>query len=98
LGDGSLDGIFDDELAKQYGYETAQQMIDAFYEEVSNANEVWNSMEIGNLVGLEDLSLDTALAIDNAFKNISLGPQGKAAGEEFITGLNTMVKDLEAED
>lgn len=97
FGDGQ-DGMISDETAKKYGYETGQAMIDAMYEQISNANEVWESMEIGDLVGFESLSMDAALAIDNAFKNISLGPKGKQVGEDFITGLNTMVEGLEKED
>lgn len=97
FGDGA-DGMISDKTAKKYGYETGQAMIDAMYEQISNANEVWESMEVGDLVGFESLSMDAALAIDNAFKNISLGPKGKQAGEDFITGLNTMMEGLEQED
>ena len=97
FGDGK-DGMISDETAKKYGYETAQQMIDSMYEALSNANQVFESLEIDKLVGFDQLPLDAAVAIDNTFKNMNFGPKGKEAGEQFVSGLNLMVKDLDTED
>ena len=95
--EGDNNGIIDDETAKKYGYETGQLMVDAIYESLTNANEVWDSLQIEELVGFETLSMDAAVAIDNAFKKVSLGPRGEEAGKEFINGLNDMVDSLDGE-
>lgn len=98
LGDGTEDGVIDDEIAKKYDYETGEEFVAAFYDSLNDASKVWESIEIDNLFGFENLSMDAAIAIDNAFKNISLGPRGKEAGEEFVAGLNEMVQGLDAEE
>ena len=96
---GGTDGTLSDEEAKQYGYESAQAMIDAFTEELNNIDEAWESIELPeNLTGLSDMSLKTAQNFENAIKDISAGPLGEQAGKDFVDGINKMVSDLDTED
>jgi hypothetical protein len=70
-----------DETAKKYGYETGQEMIDAFYEKLNSMSEAWESIELpDDLFGVKGLELATASKLDGIFKNINLGPQGEKAG------------------
>lgn len=91
-------GILTNEDAKAYGYESAQAMIDAFYEEAQNITTAWESIKLpDNLLGLDDLSLETAQALENAFDKMNIGPLGEKAGQEFTDGLNKMISELDAE-
>ena len=92
-------GVLTDEDAKAYGYESAQAMIDAFYEEAQNITTAWESIELpNNLLGLDNLSLETAQALENAFNKMNIGPLGEKAGQEFTDGLNKMIGELDAEE
>ena len=92
-------GVLTDEDAKAYGYQSAQAMIDAFYEEAQNITTAWESIKLpDNLLGLDDLSLETAQALENAFNKMNIGPLGEKAGQEFTDGLNKMIGELDAEE
>ena len=92
-------GVLTDEDAKAYGYQSAQAMIDAFYEEAQNITTAWESIKLpDNLIGLDDLSLETAQALENAFNKMNIGPLGEKAGQEFTDGLNKMIGELDAEE
>lgn len=97
FGDG-LDGAISNKTAMKYGYKTGQAMIDALYDQISNTNKAWESMEITGLNSFKTLSMESAIAIDDTFKRINLGPRGKAVGEEFVAGLNKMISNLDSED
>lgn len=91
--------ILDDEEAKQYGYESAQAMIDSFTKELANIDKAWDSIQLpDNIVGLDNMSLKTAQAIENSFNEINLGPAGAKAGEDYVNGINKMVAGLSEKD
>lgn len=93
------ESILTDEDARAYGYASAQAMIDAFYEEAQNIETAWESIKLpDNLLGLDDLSLETAQALENAFNKMNIGPLGEKAGQEFTDGLNKMISELDAEE
>lgn len=97
FGDGQ-DGMISDDTAKKYGYETGQEMIDAFYEKLNSMNEAWESIELpDDLFGVKGLELATASKLNDIFKNINLGPQGEKAGQAFKDGLNKMLEDVDPE-
>lgn len=92
-------GVLTDEDAKAYGYASAQAMINAFYEEAQNIETAWESIKLpDNLLGLDDLSLETAQALENALDKMNIGPLGEKAGQEFTDGLNKMIGGLDAEE
>ena len=96
---GGTDGILSDEEAKQYGYESAQVMIEAFTKELNNIDEAWDSIELpSELKGLDNMSLKTAQAFENTIKDLNLGPAGEKAGKEYISGINKLVAGLSEED
>ena len=96
---GGDDNILSDEEAKQYGYTSAQAMIDAFTKELTNIDKAWDSIKLpDNIVGLDNMSLKTAQAIEHSINEINLGPAGVAAGEEYVKGINTMLSGLSEED
>ena len=96
---GGDDNILSDEEAKQYGYTSAQAMIDAFTKELTNIDKAWDSIKLpDNIVGLDNMSLKTAQAIEQSINEINLGPAGTAAGEEYVKGINTMLSGLSEED
>lgn len=97
FGDGK-DGMISDETAKKYGYETGQEMIDAFYEKISDQAEAWETIDLpDNLLGIDGLMIKTASALDQIYKDLNIGPLGEKAGQEFTAGLNKMLEDVDAE-
>lgn len=98
FGDGK--GILTDDEAKQYGYESAAAMAAAFQEEYNNTMKAWDSIELPEGIGEwgENLSLEAAQSLENTISELNLGPMGEAAGEKFITGLNSMLAGVKPED
>ena len=98
FGDGK--GILTDDEAKQYGYESAAAMAAAFQEEYNNAMKAWDSIELPEGIGEwgENLSLEAAQSLENTISELNLGPMGEAAGEKFVTGLNSMLAGVKPED
>lgn len=98
FGDGK--GILTDDEAKQYGYESAAAMAAAFQEEYNNVMKAWDSIELPE--GIEEwgenLSLKAAQSLENTISELNLGPMGEAAGEKFVTGLNSMLAGVKPED
>ena len=88
-----------DEVAAQYGYKSAQAMIDSFAAELDNMKIAWDALEIpDDLLGVSQLSFETSKALSDLFYDLNLGPLGEKAGEEFTAGLNKMIKGLSIED
>lgn len=98
FGDGK--GILTDDEAKQYGYESAAAMAAAFQEEYNNTMKAWDSIELPEGIGEwgENLSLEAAQSLENTISELNLGPMGEAAGEKFVTGLNSMLAGVKPED
>ena len=96
FGDGN--GILTTEEAQSYGYESAAAMIEAFTNELNNIDKAWESIELpDNLIGVKDLSLKTAQAIENTINDLNLGPLGEEAGRKYVDGLNKMIEGLDPE-
>lgn len=83
-----------------YGYETADQMAQAFMEQYNNAMAAWDSIELPEGLGdwANNMSLEAAQNLENSLTKINLGPAGEAAGEEFVAGLNQMLEGVDAKD
>lgn len=99
IGDGK--GILTDDEAKAMGYESAQAMKEAFVEEFNSTSGSWEDIKIpDNLLSsvADDMSLKTAQSLENTIKELNIGPAGEKAGEDFINGLNSMLKGVDAED
>lgn len=97
-GDGE-DGSIRNETAQKYDFDTAEEMIDAFYNGLSGQMQAWETIELpSNLLGTKKLSLETASSLTTAFGKINLGPQGKQAGEKFAEGLNKILEEAKPED
>ena len=96
FGDGN--GILTAKEAQSYGYESAAAMIEAFTNELNNIDKAWESIELpDNLIGVKDLSLKTAQAIENTINDLNLGPLGEEAGKKYVDGLNKMIEGLDPE-
>ena len=83
------------------GYESAQAMKEAFVEEFNSTSGSWEDIEIpDNLLSsvADDMSLKTAQSLENTIKELNIGPAGEKAGEDFINGLNSMLKGVNTED
>ena len=99
IGDGK--GVLTDDEAKAMGYESAQAMKEAFVEEFNSTSGSWEDIEIqDNLLSsvADDMSLKTAQSLENTIKELNFGPTGEKAGEDFINGLNSMLKGVNIED
>ena len=99
IGDG--DGILTDDEAKAMGYESAQAMKEAFVEEFNSTSGSWEDIKIpDDLLSsvADDMSLKTAQSLENTIKELNIGPAGEKAGEDFINGLNSMLKGVNIED
>lgn len=95
----SLGETLTDDLAIQYGYDNAEAMINAFNEQLINAKIAWDEIEIpDNLLGIDNVSLETALNLQEQIQNMNIGPLGEKAGQLYIEGLNKVLKNLTFED
>jgi hypothetical protein len=93
------EGVFDDSVAAEYGYETAQEMYDSFYKAFTSGTTTWDSIDIpSDLINVDKLSITAADKLSKLFHNINLGPAGKEAGKTFTDGLNTMLAEVNPED
>ena len=98
FGDGK-DGKISDETAQQFGYESADAMVAAFTEKLSDAEEAWNSIKIpDNFKFADDMSLETAQALEKQIEQMNLGPLGEEAGKQYVEKLNSMLGQLDTED
>lgn len=98
---GDKDGKLTNDEAKAMGYESAQAMKEAFVEEFNSTSGAWKDIEIpDNLLSsvADDMSLKTAQSLENTIKELNIGPAGEKAGEDFINGLNSMLKGVNIED
>ena len=98
FGDGE-DGSIKDETAQKYGYDTADEMIKAFHEKLSNMNEEWEKIDLpSGLIGVDKLSLEASQKLQATFDKMNIGPMGKKAGRIFKEGMNEMLRDLSSDD
>jgi hypothetical protein len=92
-------GRFNDELAQQYGFDTASEFVTAFNTNLSKMQKAWKTIELpDNLIGVDNLKFSAAKALNDVFYDIEIGPIGEKAGKQFTEGLNKMIKDLNADD
>lgn len=98
---GNGDHTLTDDEAKAMGYKSAQAMKEAFVEEFNSTSGSWGDIKIpDNLLSsvADDMSLKTAQSLENTIKELNIGPAGEKAGEDFINGLNSMLKGVNIED
>lgn len=94
---GDQNGNFTDDMAKKFGYDSVQAMVDAFNEKKEQIHEEWNNITIKDtgLKNAEDMSLETAKNIQANFDKIKLGAAGKKGAQEYINGLNDMLEEVD---
>ena len=98
FGDGK-DGQISDETAQSFGYESADAMVAAFTEKLSDAKEAWNDIKLPeNFKFADDMSLETAQALEKQIEQMNLGPLGEEAGKQYVEKLNSMLGQLDTED
>lgn len=92
-------GEFTNTMAKKYGYETAEEFINAFNTKLTDMESAWDTIELpADLLGTDELSFTAAKALHDIFYDIDIGPLGERAGEQFTEGLNKMLQGVKAED
>ena len=92
FGDGK-DGTIDDITAEKYNFKNTQDMIDTFYNQLTAKYKLIESITIdeAGLINFDKLSEKAAVAFDNAYKKMNLGPLGEKAGETFVNGINDIL-------
>jgi hypothetical protein len=92
-------GILSDEDAKQYGYESAQIMIEAYNKAIEDAQKAWDALDLSDveIIGIDKISLQTGQALQKTFEKIELGPYGEKAAKGYIDGINNMLATVDAD-
>ena len=91
---------FSEEEITALGYESAEKMAEAFEKEFNSSLEAWESITIPpafEALGT-DMSLKTAQALENTFKEINLGPGGEQVAKTFSDTFTKALGELNAED
>ena len=91
---------FSEEEITALGYESAEKMAEAFEKEFNSSLEAWESITIPpafEALGT-DMSLKTAQALENTFKEINLGPGGEQVAKTFSDTFTKALGELDAED
>ena len=91
---------FSEEEITALGYESAEKMAEAFEKEFNSSLEAWESITIPpafKALGT-DMSLKTAQALENTFKEINLGPGGEQVAKTFSNTFTKALGELNAED
>ena len=91
---------FSEEEITALGYESAEKMAEAFEKEFNSSLEAWESITIPpafEALGT-DMSLKTAQALENTFKEINLGPGGEQVAKTFSDTFTRALGELDTED
>ena len=106
---GQLESLFGGEeglkeAAIAAGFEDAQSYIDSFKESLSNANNIWDSIDMDKFIGLKNtdqLGANAAKQLENTFDKIEKGPLseklGKNGSDILKTGINRAIEGLSPE-
>ena len=84
--------------AEKYGYESAEELINAFT--VALGSTTWDDIDLPHLndVVKKNITMSTAQQIENLIRVMDAGPLGEEAGKQFSKGLNTILADMDPED
>ncbi len=99
---GGEDGKLTDEVAQQYGYDSAQAWIDSFNEQLSNAQVNWEELLAGlpdsikKMAGSEGASSETYSALNSTYNSADKVQAGN--GEAVISNINSVVSSVDAGD
>ena len=91
---------FSTEEITALGYSSAEEMAEAFKTEFNASLEAWDSITIPSAFESlgTDMSLKTAQALENTFKEINLGPGGEQVAKTFSDTFTKALDKLDAED
>lgn len=86
--------------ATQYGYKSAQELIDAFNSSLADADTALGEVDIPGMSESlsKNMTIATAKKMQDIIGNINAGPLGEQAGQEFMDGLDTMLSGLSNKD
>lgn len=86
--------------ATQYGYKSAQELIDAFNSSLADADTALGEVDIPGMSESlsKNMTIATAKKMQDIISNINAGPLGEKAGQEFMDGLDTMLSGLSDKD
>jgi hypothetical protein len=86
--------------ATQYGYKSAQELIDAFNSSLADADTALGEVDIPGMSESlsKNMTIATAKKMQDIIGNINAGPLGEQAGQEFMDGLDTMLSGLSDKD
>lgn len=91
---------FSEEEITALGYASAEEMATAFKTQFNASLASWDSIEIPDAfadMGI-DMSLKTAQALENTFKEINLGPAGADTAKKFSDTFTEALSGLNASD
>lgn len=94
-------GVEDLEAAAlQYGYASAEELKKAFNDSLADADVALDEVDIEGMSSelSANLTIGASKKLQNIIKDMNAGPLGEQAGQEFLTGLNTMLSGMDAED
>lgn len=95
-------GVTIEEFAQQYGMNSAEEFAKVLANNLS-IKEGWDNA-ISNLdtkgidIAISELSYAAAKGLSDTFDKLELGIYGEKAGESFVTGLNTVLANVDPED
>lgn len=99
---GGEDGKLTDEVAQQYGYDSAQAWIDSFNEQLSNAQVNWKELLAGlpdsikEMAGSEGASSETLSALNSTYESADRVQEGN--GESVMSNINSVVSSVDTGD
>lgn len=89
------DGKISKDNAAQYGFSSGEEMVNAFYNALTNGKSMFGNVDFSEIIGFDKLSLQAASAMEDTFNRIKLGPSGELAAQQFITGFNKMLEGID---
>ena len=89
-----------DAAAEKYGYESAEELINAFTVALANGSTAWSDIDLPNLDDAvkKNMTISTAQQIENLIRVMDAGPIGEEAGKQFSEGLSTMLAGMDTKD
>ena len=85
--------------AKQYGYDSAEEFIEAFNNKLNDAEKALGEVAIEGMSKelTSNLTIGLSKKLNNIIDTMNTGALGEAAGQEFIWGLNTMLEGVDTQ-
>ena len=87
--------------AETYGYDTAQDFIDAFNFALSSGVTGWADILFPSDLEptiTQNVTMSTAKTLENLVNIINAGPIREMAGEQFVSGINKMLAGMDPKD